>query len=144
MGRKILMSYDGSDLTEKIIDEVKVQTKGYKDPEIHILSVVTQVGPASHRGVALSIQNELAENIREELHPIVKELIDAGYNVKAEVIVDQRQRNAGHKVVEYAEEEEVDLIVIGNRGLGNISGLFLGSVSSQVIQHASCHVLVVK
>lgn len=144
MGRKILMSYDGSDLTEKIIEEVKVQTERYNDSEIHILSVVTQVGPASHPGVALSIEKELAENIREELKPIVQELTDAGYNAKAEVIVDQRQRNAGHKVVEYAEEEAVDLIVIGNRGLGNISGLFLGSVSSQVIQHASCHVLVVK
>src|SRR5699024_7128634 len=144
MSRKILMSYDGSDLTGKIIDEVKVQTEGYKDSEIHILSVVTQVGQASHPGVALSIEREVAENIREELKPIVQELIDAGYNAKAEVIVDQRQRNAGHKVVEYAEEEDVDLIVIGNRGLGNISGLFLGSVSSQVIQHAPCHVLVVK
>src|SRR5699024_11436886 len=80
------------------------------DSEIHILSVVTQVGPASHPGVALSIEKELAENIREELKPIVQELTDAGYNAKAEVIVDQRQRNAGHKVVEYAEEEEVDLI----------------------------------
>ena len=144
MSKKILMSYDGSDLTGKIIDEVKVQAERYKDSEIQILSVVTQVGPASHPGVALSIENELAENIREELKPIVQELIDAGYNAKAEVIVDQKQRNAGRKVVEFAEEEEIDLIVIGNRGLGNISGLFLGSVSSQVIQRAPCNVLVVK
>src|SRR5699024_288530 len=137
MGRKILMSYDGSDLTEKIIEEVKVQTERYNDSEIHILSVVTQVEQASHPVVVLSIEKELDENIREELKRSVQELTDAGYNAKAEVIVDQRQRNAGHKVVEYAEEEAVDLIVIGNRGLGNISGLFLGSVSSQVIQHAS-------
>lgn len=144
MSRKILMSYDGSDLTEQLIDEVKVQTKGYEDPEIHILSVVTQVGPASHPGVAMNIEKELAEKLRLELEPIVQQLKDDGYNARAEVIVDAKQRNAGHKVIEYATEKEVNLIVIGNRGLGNISGIFLGSVSSQVIQHAPCHVLIVK
>src|SRR5690625_396562 len=116
MSRKILMAYDGSELTQKVIEEAKIQTEGYENPEIHILSVVTQVGPASHPGVALSIEKELAEKLQLELEPIVEQLKASGYNVKAEVIVDAKQRNAGHKVIEYATEEEVDLIVIGNRG----------------------------
>lgn len=144
MSRKILMSYDGSNLTEKLIEEVKEQTKNVENSEIHIISVVTRVGPASHAGVAMSIEKELAENLREELELIVQRLKDEGYNAQAEVIVDPKQRNAGRTVIDYATEKDVDLIIIGNRGLGNISGVFLGSVSSQVIQHAPCHVLVVK
>lgn len=40
--------------------------------------------------------------------------------------------------------EEADIVVMGSRGLGGISGLVLGSVSSAVVSHASCPVVVVR
>ena len=42
----------------------------------------------------------------------------------------------------WAEHHDVDLIVIGARGLGVARGLLIGSVSQQVAQHARCPVLV--
>lgn len=37
-----------------------------------------------------------------------------------------------------------DLLVVGSRGLGGFSGLLLGSVSSQVVHHAACPVLIIR
>lgn len=47
-------------------------------------------------------------------------------------------------IVKYAEKNGIDLIVIGNKGAGAITRFLIGSVSSQVVTHAPCSVLVVK
>lgn len=46
-------------------------------------------------------------------------------------------------IVELAEEEGYDLIVIGNKGRSAVNRFFLGSVSSKVVHHAPCNVLLV-
>jgi len=47
-------------------------------------------------------------------------------------------------IMDYAQDQEVDLIVLGTRGLGGFNKLLLGSVSNGVITHARCSVLVVR
>ena len=48
---------------------------------------------------------------------------------------------AGQAIIEHATDAE--MIVVGRRGLGHVRSLVLGSVSSHVVQHATCPVLVV-
>ena len=48
------------------------------------------------------------------------------------------------KIVEFADKNGIDLIVMGNRGLGAFSRTLLGSVSNKVINTAKCDVYVVK
>ena len=48
------------------------------------------------------------------------------------------------KIIETAKEGDHDIIVMGNRGLGGIKQLFLGSVSDRVADEAPCPVLIVK
>ena len=47
-------------------------------------------------------------------------------------------------LVSYAESHDVDLIVMGSRGLGGFKKLLLGSVASGVSQHSKCPVLIIK
>ncbi len=49
-----------------------------------------------------------------------------------------------NKILEASEEKEVDLIVIGSRGLGGLTGWFLGSVTNHVVNHCKKPILVVK
>jgi nucleotide-binding universal stress UspA family protein len=52
--------------------------------------------------------------------------------------------NSSRALVDMAENENFDLIVVGSRGLGSAASFLLGSVSKQVVSKASCNVLVVK
>jgi len=46
-------------------------------------------------------------------------------------------------IISFAQKQSIETIVIGTRGLGTIKRLLLGSVSTYVVQHAPCPVLVV-
>jgi len=48
------------------------------------------------------------------------------------------------KIIDAAKKWPADLIVMGSHGRGKIGGLFLGSVSQEVLHHAPCPVLVVR
>lgn len=49
---------------------------------------------------------------------------------------------AGRELIKASEGASV--LVVGTRGLGGFSGLLLGSVSDQVVEHARCDVLVIR
>ena len=52
--------------------------------------------------------------------------------------------DAGETIVEAAEAESADLIVVGTHERGAVGRLFLGSVSDHVVRHARCPVMVVR
>lgn len=50
----------------------------------------------------------------------------------------------GPEIVRYANEQQVDLVVIGSRGLNSLQEMVLGSVSHKVMKHVQCPALIVK
>jgi len=50
---------------------------------------------------------------------------------------------ASDEIVRFADERDAELLVIGSRGWGSVKRLLFGSVSSAVLHHAQCPVLVV-
>jgi nucleotide-binding universal stress UspA family protein len=61
--------------------------------------------------------------------------------IKTEII---SSINIAGGIVDYAEENNIDLIVIGTRGSSGFKKLLLGSVASHVVTYAHCPVMVVK
>ncbi|RYG71245.1 universal stress protein [Lentibacillus lipolyticus] len=144
MKRKILVAYDGSELSREALNEAKLQARGVPETEVYVLSVVTQAGPSANMALARSIEWELADNLQTEMQKIKEEFEADGITIYTDVVIDVAQQNAGEKVCSYADEYDIDLIIIGNRGLGAVKKLLLGSVSTRVVQHANCPVLVIK
>ena len=77
---------------------------------------------------------------QEILAPTVS-LLDEKPNAVTTV---QRWGQPAREICAYAEDNAVDLVVIGRRGASQFKQLFLGSVSTQVVTHANCPVLVSK
>ena len=48
------------------------------------------------------------------------------------------------RILEYAKTAEADMIVLGNRGMGMLAELLMGSVSMKISQYAECPVVIVK
>jgi nucleotide-binding universal stress UspA family protein len=57
-------------------------------------------------------------------------------------IVLKISNKPGEALVQLANEERADLVIMGTRGLGRIRRTILGSVSDYVVHHAHCPVLI--
>jgi len=77
---------------------------------------------------------------RRLVEPSVRKLIKAGFT--AEPVC--QLGNPAEKIMKVASKQHADLIVMGAKGLGAIDRFLLGSVSTRVVQHANCSVLVVR
>lgn len=145
MERKILVAYDGSELCDVALKEAEVQAAAVDAAEVHVLAVVCHSPlTTAYPAVALDLEQAEAEKLQVVLHQVREDFVIHNGEVIPKVIIDHAQRNAGRAIVEYAKDQAIDLIIIGSRGLGNVSGKILGSVSNQVVQGAGCHVLVIK
>lgn len=84
--------------------------------------------------------DEIQYHRQEKVQPILDTFHQAGIEPKLTTI----NGDPGPTIVDYAHKHNVDLIVIGSRGLNALQELVLGSVSHKVIQRAHCPVLIVK
>ncbi|MBA3283478.1 MAG: universal stress protein [Nitrosopumilus sp.] len=63
-------------------------------------------------------------------------------NLKTEII--EGKTSVAATIVDYAESKNVDLIVIGSRGVTGFKKMLVGSVTSDVVKYAHCSVLVIR
>ena len=89
-----------------------------------------EVAHAVHRVVGERLLKDASITARENGAPSVEGMLREGSPAEA--------------ILEAAEQVNADLIVLGTRGLSDLKGLLLGSVSHKVIQLSSCSCLVVK
>jgi universal stress protein family protein len=65
-------------------------------------------------------------------------------NIQLKTDLINSQRPVDYVLLEYAEKENIDLIIVGTRGRSGFKKLLLGSVASAVVKYAHCPVMVVK
>jgi len=65
-------------------------------------------------------------------------------NVQLHIELINSPRPVDYVILEYAEEKQIDLIVMGTRGITGFKKFLLGSTASSVVTYAHCTVMVVK
>lgn len=91
------------------------------------------------------LSGEFLTKIRNSLEESVQRIKEQAKAAKTAVnVVVQESPSPADAIVEYAEKNGIDLIVIGNKGAGAVERFLIGSVSSKVVSHAPCAVMVVK
>lgn len=81
---------------------------------------------------------------RGETHvdKVKKKAGEKGVKVRTDVVLGTS--SVVKEIVEYAEKNKIDLIILGSRGYSGIKKMLLGSVANGVVTYANCRVLVVK
>ena len=133
---KILVAYDGSESAKRALDEAAKLTPN--DGIVTVVSVAEEL-PQFGRAAAMVVPEEHQERRRELAE--AKEILK-GRGIKAKTV--ERRGDAATMILDEAEKEGVELVVMGTRGLGSGKRWLLGSVSTKVLHHAPCNVLVVR
>lgn len=135
--KKILLAVDGSDHSMRAAG-MAGELSSHFDATVDILNVVPEVrlnAPIAEYSelehVNITQRDLLKSTGSEVIARATNEVSSAGGTVdKAEVEVGSPART----IVDYADDWESDCIVMGRRGLGDIKGLLMGSVSHRVGQ----------
>lgn len=146
MFKKIVVPVDGSENSMRAVDYALELGKKFEG-ELMVVNVVTPHDRAAEirnevEAVRIS-SDKKAERAKKALQ-LAEERVEklGGYaKVKYTPLAGS---DPADTIIEAAEEQGADTIVIGNRGLGTLSALILGSVSEKLIQSSRVPVLVVK
>jgi nucleotide-binding universal stress UspA family protein len=65
-------------------------------------------------------------------------------DIKIKIKTELALGDPGKEIIKFSLKNQSDVIVMGNRGIGHLKEMFLGSVSSMVIRDTKCPVLIVK
>ncbi len=84
--------------------------------------------------------NMIAKELGQKIVAEISEMLDDTVEIEEKVIFG----DAALTICETAKDNNSDLIIMGSRGMNQVKGLFLGSVSTRVLQFAPCPVLIVK
>lgn len=149
MMKKFLVPLDGSPTAAKAAAQAFALAALY-DAEVTLLRIVPMTLDRHHDSDGLGVRQLLAEYDKLVGQPDSEEatyLQNIARQYAADGVPTQQVILAGipsDRITTYALEHNIDLIIIGRRGLNPLKRIFVGSVTQRVLADAPCHVLVVK
>ena len=106
------------------------------------VTVFSVVLPGARRAAANDVRRREYEAVHELVNDVVKELVVAGVKAKGEVR-SCKGGEVAREILVAATRVDADLLVMGSRARGELTGLLLGSVSDEVARGAGCPVVIV-
>ena len=144
MFSRILAAVDGSSVAERALQAAVELSKKYNSKLIIVHVVLRRFYAVTPSEAGVLATTVFVKEVESEGKAIVsksEEFVKAsGVEYECKLL----QGVPADEIVKVAEQEKVDLIVIGSRGLAEVRAFLLGSVSDRVNHHAKCPVLIVK
>ena len=143
--KHILVPTDFSPASEPGLDAAATLARqfGARVSLVHAHDPTMLVAPA---GLSQPPRNRL-ENLAH-LEEDIKKALDvlggerfAGVEVQTALL---REASASYAICVYAEENDVDLVVLASHGHAGLSRILIGSVAEKVVRHSPCPVLVIR
>jgi nucleotide-binding universal stress UspA family protein len=147
---KILVAIDGSDHSMKAA-EYAIDIARDNKAQLIALTVldITKIGYATFAFIAspmhgldeLKQKREEAQGWLDKVGQLTSQKANDDIQFKSQI---EESMSVGGTIVDFAENQNMDLIVVGSRGRSGFTKLLLGSIASTVVTYATCPVLVIK
>lgn len=137
--RKIAAAIDGSAHSDKVLD-IAIEFARLLDATIALIYCHRKFPKLLGQPHRDHIISAIMDETEKVVAPFRKRLSESGVQF-TELFMEEP---AGTKIPEVAEYEKCEMIIMGSRGLSDVEGLLLGSVSHKVLHIAKCPVLVVR
>lgn len=141
MSKTILVPVDGSEHSKKALEfaaDLCARLDGGKLSLLHVAQSLPHDRTLVLGGAAISVRAS-----PDELEEVGRKVIDAAREIAAEhgctqVDASSELGDPAAKIVERAKAINADMIVMGSRGVSDLKGLVMGSVSHKVMHLAPC------
>jgi nucleotide-binding universal stress UspA family protein len=145
MFASIVVGTDGSETAAEAVKQAGELAKAV-GARVHVVSAFEPVGGQRLREERQQIPEDMQwmVNPREDVD---NTLAAAEEQLKAEgvdVAVFARQGDPADAILDVAEEQDADLIMVGNKGMSGAKRFLLGSVPNKVSHHAPCSVMIIR
>lgn len=140
---KILLPVDGSENSMRAIEHTLNIAKKHSEAKVTLLTVacIPLFRTYDYNLVSLEdLHKKCISSWRPVLEEAQKMFVDAGLEVEDIII----SGDPADVIIQYVEENQMDRLVMGSRGLGGFKGLILGSVAYKVLSKVSIPVTIIK
>lgn len=134
----ILVGFDGSQQAKKAADTAIGLARDL-DAKILLLAVARPPEPAT--SVELNaVLDDAREHYEEAFVPIRSAAKNADVELQTDIVVG----HPAEQIIHRAEQDKIDLVILGRRGTSMFEKWILGSISERVLRYAHCPVMVVR
>jgi len=137
--KKVLAPLDFSQHSAEALRNAWELTKDVNG-ELHVVHVVAPIFTIVEQSRELARENAMQEQAEEELTRFKKEVTEDSGKVTTAVLVGP----PAPKLVEYAKENNIDLIVLPSHGHTGSEFVLIGGVTEKLVRQAPCSVLVLR
>ena len=142
---RIVVGTDGSETATEAV-KTAVELAKISNAKLEIVSAYEPVPGARLRDEALEVPPDLqwTVNPREDVDATLREAAEAATAGGVESVTYARQGDPADAILDVAEENDADLVLVGNKGMTGARRFLLGSVPNKISHHAPCDVWIVK
>jgi nucleotide-binding universal stress UspA family protein len=141
---KILVGVDGSQPSKKALEYASNLASKY-DSELYILLHTTEEFGDSVHVQRWEQHHSYVNEVRRRSKILLNECESRAKELGVtKIYTIEKEGNAAEKILEIANNKDVNTIVIGSRGLSTAKEFLLGSVSHKITHHAKCSVVIVR
>ena len=147
--KKILMPHDGSEIADRAFDHALAIAKAFNAKLILLTVISANILPAvgistASPGLVKGVMSELIAFAKKEASDRLEKKVVRAIKEHVEISHTVAMGNASETIIDMAKEKNIDLIVMGSRGLTGMKKIrVLGSVTRNVSEDVTCPALIV-
>jgi nucleotide-binding universal stress UspA family protein len=143
--KRIVVGTDGSDTATEAVRQA-IELAQSAGATLEVVSAYEPVPQDRLREEASEVPGDVAHGVgpREDVNVALEAAAGPARQAGVEVKTHAREGEPADAILDVAEEEGADLIVVGNKGMTGAKRFLLGSVPNKISHHAPCGVYIVR